>query len=222
VYAHTRPVAPFKVAAQVRSLVAPLGTTERAEIAALASYVNTVAAPHAAKYAEIESLRQTSLQLSHFFVSSSHHAGEAMQYPQNKAASATGSEAVDSAKLAAAALAMDRLTNLIGELQQAHASSVKVAAALAGAVKLAQDGAIDVEDIFDITRDAIAHGSVKLSSIDELFSEQPGHLVGDDSEASAAVKEATGPSVPGFADISGHRERADVLTRTLRGIRSIR
>jgi hypothetical protein len=133
------------------------------------------------------------------------------------AATQSGHAEIDPNKIASAVLALDRLTSLVSDLQQAHDSSVKVAAALAGAVKLAQDGVIDVEDIFDIARESIERGSVKLSTIDELFQEQPGELVGD--EAPEAVKAATGRPIPGFGDASGPHESTDILTSTLRGLR---
>lgn len=133
------------------------------------------------------------------------------------AATQRGSAEIDPGKIASAVLALDRLTSLVGDLQQAHDSSVKVAAALAGAVKLAQDGVIDVEDIFDIARESIERGSVKLSAVDELFNEQPGELVGE--QAPEAVKAATGQPVPGFSDASGQLASTDVLTATLRRLR---
>jgi hypothetical protein len=135
------------------------------------------------------------------------------------AATEHGTADIDPGKLASAVLAIDRLTSLVGELQRAHDSSVKVAAALAGAVKLAQDGVIDTEDILDVARESIERGSVKLSTIDELFREQPGVVMGGTDEAPEAVKAATGNPIPGFSDVSGSREPTDILTATLRDIR---
>jgi len=168
------------------------------------------------KTASAASTVATGLQLRDALVSShSYEAGSAMRTLPGKVA-ATSAD-IDPGKIAAAVLALDRLTSLVSELQEAHDSSAKVAAALAGAVKLAQDGVIDVEDVFDIARESIERGSVKLSAIDELFVEQPGELVGD--EAPEAVKEATGRPVPGFSDASGQHEPTDVLTATLRLLR---
>lgn len=90
----------------------------------------------------------------------------------------------EASKLAATADALDQLSSLVGELRSAHQNSAKVAAALAGAVKLAQDGAVDVEDIFDVAREAILQGRVKQAAVDDLFDEDPGELIGSDKSAS--------------------------------------
>lgn len=192
------------------------GQNKRAA-AALEDYVaSQVKAP--AKTAAVASTVATGLQLRDALVSYSHDAGNDMRTLSGKmAATQSGHAEIDPNKIASAVLALDRLTSLVSDLQQAHDSSVKVAAALAGAVKLAQDGVIDVEDIFDIARESIERGSVKLSTIDELFQEQPGELVGD--EAPEAVKAATGRPIPGFGDASGPHESTDILTSTLRGLR---
>lgn len=117
----------------------------------------------------------------------------------SKMAAPEGQADVPHKKLAAAAQTIDRLVDLVRELQQAQDKSVKAAAALAGAVKLAQDGAIDVEDILDNAREALNRGHVKLSAVDELYEEQPGDLVAGET------KKATGD--------------VDILTGTLRSLR---
>jgi hypothetical protein len=105
----------------------------------------------------------------------------------------------DPSKVAKAAEVIEQLNRLVGELQSAHDKSAKVAAALAGAVKLAQDGAIDVEDIFDIARQSLNSGTVKTAALDLfLEKEEIGSLVG--------------PSTPAQADL-------DPLTATLRALR---
>jgi hypothetical protein len=157
------------------------------------------------KQAEVDSLLSTTLQLRSAFVSS-HSANGAMP------------NVLDNSKVAAAARAMDRLTNLVGELRQAHESSVKVAAALAGAVKLAQDGVIDISDVFDVAREAISNGTVKLSSADAVFHEKVGEVVGN-AEAGEATKAATGAPVGAFSDVSGAHLPIDPLTSTLRTLR---
>lgn len=171
------------------------------------------------KRAEAASQVATGLRVRDALVhSDAHDAGNDMQTLAGKmAATNNGHAVIDPTKAAAAVLAIDRLTTLVSDLQQAHSSSVKVAAALAGAVKLAQDGVIDVEDIFDIARESLEHGTVKVSSVDALFNEKPGEL--ENPDAPEAVKAATGRPVPGFSDASGQHEAPDVLTATLRDIR---
>jgi hypothetical protein len=87
------------------------------------------------------------------------------------------SPTMDTAKLAMAADTIEQLGSLVGELRSAHHQSAKVAAALAGAVKLAQDGIIDIEDVFDTARESLLDGTVKMSSIDEVFASDPGEIV---------------------------------------------
>lgn len=115
---------------------------------------------------------------------------------------------VDLTKLAMARDAIDQLTNLVGELQSAHKESVKVAGALAGAVKLAQDGAIDVEDVFDVARESILNGSVKIAAVNEIYDQSPGELIEDGS----ASKQASPAR-------SGNQDRLDPLTGYLRTVR---
>ena len=122
---------------------------------------------------------------------------------------------VDTVKLAASAEAIEQLSSLVGELRSSSRQSLKVAAALAGAVKLAQDGAIDVEDIFDVAREATENGTVKLSSADQIFDLSPGEIVED---AGPHVAQATGPAVPGFLGAQGG-SGTDILTATLRSLR---
>jgi hypothetical protein len=111
----------------------------------------------------------------------------------------SGEAAMHPSKVATAAMALTRLTGLVGELREAHADAHKIAAALAGAVRLAQNGAIDVEDIFDMARRTIADGSVKTATLEDEFDQVPGLIVGE---------------ARGAAD-----NDLDVLTRTLRGLR---
>ncbi len=214
VYAHVRTASRADGPATSRHFT---GGAHKDAAAALDAYVAARAVP--TKNASAASTVATGLRLRDALVSCTpHDAGSDMRILAGKvAATDYGSAAIDPGKIASAVLAIDRLTSLVGELQQAHDSSAKVAAALAGAVKLAQDGVIDVEDIFDIARESLERGSVKLSSIDELFIEQPGEVEG--GEAPEAVKAATGQPIPGFGDASGSREVPDVLTATLRGLR---
>jgi len=83
---------------------------------------------------------------------------------------------VDTHKLAARVITQQ--SNLISELQTEHERVAKYAAALAQAVTLAQDGAIDVSDIQNHARQLIASGSVKLSAADDVFDQSPGELQG--------------------------------------------
>lgn len=105
---------------------------------------------------------------------------------------------VDAQKLASHVI--EKQAALISELHTEHHRVAKYAAALAQAVQLAEDGAIDVSDIKDHARQLIASGSVKLSAADDVFDQSPGEL--------------QGPVVKG----SG--ERLDPLTKLLRSLPS--
>jgi hypothetical protein len=117
-----------------------------------------------------------------------------------------GSElTTESSKIAEAVRVIDQQQALIGGLQSAHLQAVKIAAALAEATKLAQDGAIDVGDVFDFARRSLVNGTVKLSSVDDLFDQSPGEII-----TGAAAEVAGKTAAP---------EGTDILTRTLRDIR---
>jgi hypothetical protein len=77
----------------------------------------------------------------------------------------------------AAAHALNQQNVLLGELHSAYVNQAKLAAALCQAVKLAKDGIIDVCDVEDTAQQLIKDGSVKLSSVDALFTESPGRIV---------------------------------------------
>lgn len=97
---------------------------------------------------------------------------------------------------------------LIGELQSARQHAVKTAAALAEAAKLAQEGRIDVEDLFEVADRLLKSGNVKLSSLDEVFDQSPGEIQGADAEA-VTERSATPLAATG----------ADTLTQALRSLR---
>lgn len=80
----------------------------------------------------------------------------------------TGSGVDGTQKLAQAAEAIDQLISAVGKLRESRAENVKLAAALVDAVKLAQDGAIDVGDILTVAQRSLANGTVKLSALDDL------------------------------------------------------
>jgi hypothetical protein len=113
----------------------------------------------------------------------------------------------EAAKIAHALTVLQTLASLVGELRSSHLTGVKVAAALAGAIKLAQHNAIDVEDVFAVARNALRTGSIKLSAADD-----PGEIVG----STAADAETGGPRIAGY---SYPEEGLDELTATLRSIR---
>jgi hypothetical protein len=71
-------------------------------------------------------------------------------------------------KLAQAAEAIDQLLGVVDQLRDSRSQNVKLAAALVNAVKLAQDGVIDVGDGLTFAQRSIADGTVKLSALDEL------------------------------------------------------
>jgi hypothetical protein len=108
--------------------------------------------------------------------------------PNNlKAASLTTHDVPDTIethKLAARVISQQ--SNLISELQTEHLRVAKYAAALAQAVTLAQDGAIDVSDIQNHARQLISSGSVKLSAADDVFDQSPGELHGSSNQSNAS------------------------------------
>lgn len=108
--------------------------------------------------------------------------------PNNlKAASLTThdvSDTIETHKLAARVISQQ--SNLISELQTEHLRVAKYAAALAQAVTLAQDGAIDVSDIQNHARQLISSGSVKLSAADDVFDQSPGELHGSSNQSNAS------------------------------------
>jgi len=85
----------------------------------------------------------------------------------------------DSAKLANAADVLDQQNALLRELHSAYQTQAKLAAALCQAVKLAEDGVIDVSDVAETARRLVTEGSVKMSAVDAIFNESPGSLAED-------------------------------------------
>jgi hypothetical protein len=110
---------------------------------------------------------------------------------------------VESQKIAEALSVLDQQRALICGLQSAHLNAVKIAAALTEACKLAQDGAIDVGDVIDHARQALIDGTVKLSSVDELFDQSPGDVISGVAEGQFAP---TG-------------QQQDILTQMLRSLK---
>jgi hypothetical protein len=92
----------------------------------------------------------------------------------------------NAAEKVAAAEVVRRLTETIAELNDGQARAFKFAAALTEAVKLAQDGVIDVADVFDIARERLQTGALKLASLDDAFSADPGTLDDRTPETSTA------------------------------------
>lgn len=176
-------------------------------------------ARQSAKVSSSDSVVALGLQLHDELIRYTNHDGHSPALEGGKVASESNG-AIDPRKIAAAASVIGRQTALIGELKSAHSESVKVAAALAGAVKLAQDGAIDIEDVFDVAREAIEHGSVKLSCVDAVFDLSPGDIV--ETRGSESAKQAAGPEIPGVSGLSHVPDSSDVLTTTLRGLRRVR
>jgi hypothetical protein len=103
----------------------------------------------------------------------------------------------DATKLAQATQVLSQLSDCVGELRSACQTNMKVAAALAGAIKLAQDGLIECADIFHAAQEAIVNGTVKLAAMEEAYTANPGEL--------------TGPSTP--------TSTLDPLTAMLRSLR---
>lgn len=92
----------------------------------------------------------------------------------------------DGTKLAHAAKVLDQQNALLGELHSAYLKQAKLAAALCQAVKLAEDGIIDVSDVSNTARRLVVDGSVKMSAVDAIFTESPGTVIED---ASPSVKQ---------------------------------
>jgi len=137
-------------------------------------------------------------------VLSLYKSGDNLQFSEKVASTVEGIKEmnVESSKIAEAICIIDQQKDLIRGLQQAQLNSVKVAAALTEAVKLAQDGAIDVGDVIDYAKSSLINGTVKLSSVDELFDQSPGEVI-------QGVE--TGGS-------KGQDQGIDILTQTLRGL----
>lgn len=119
--------------------------------------------PHE-KVARMVGLSKTALQLGEELISS--HA----QLPRESRVS------LSPEKCALTASALRQLGALVGEVQSSHLHGVKVAAALAGAVKLAQDGRIAVEDIFEVAQKQLQDGTVKVAAL-EAFDQPLGEVV---------------------------------------------
>lgn len=89
----------------------------------------------------------------------------------------------DATKLAQATQVLSQLSDCVGELRSACQTNMKVAAALAGAIKLAQDGLIECADIFQVAQEAIVNGTVKLAAMEDAFEANPGELAGPAAQA---------------------------------------
>jgi hypothetical protein len=105
----------------------------------------------------------------------------------------------DSEKISQAIGVLNQQRDLIRGLQSAHLQCAKIAAALTEACKLAQDGAIDVEDVVEHARRLLKTGSVKLSAVDEEFSQTPGDVISAETDGESSSS-------------------TDVLTQTLRSL----
>jgi hypothetical protein len=77
---------------------------------------------------------------------------------------------------------LEQQNALLGELHSAYSQQAKMASALCQAVKLANDGVIDVSDILSTANRLIADGSVKLSAVDSVFTETPGSVMKTEAE----------------------------------------
>jgi len=84
---------------------------------------------------------------------------------------------MDDHKVASAMAMLDKQASLLRELHSFANKQAKTAAALAQAVKLAEDGLIDVNDIRQTAQRVLSDGTVKLSAVDDLFRLTPGTLV---------------------------------------------
>jgi hypothetical protein len=104
-----------------------------------------------------------------------------VEYP--KAMTSQTSVLNDATKLAQATQVLSQLSDCVGELRSACQTNMKVAAALAGAIKLAQDGLIECVDIFHVAHEAIVNGTVKLAAMEDAFTANPGELAGPATQA---------------------------------------
>lgn len=142
-------------------------------------YVHRASVP-IGRAASIAALASLGLWAKKKFVDSPEQSTDAPNMTRTASANGlTDSDAVhtvDAQKLASHVITKQAV--LISELQTEHHRVAKYAAALAQAVRLAQDGAIDVNDIQDHARQLIASGSVKLSAADDVFDQSPGELQG--------------------------------------------
>lgn len=85
---------------------------------------------------------------------------------------------VSDSKLATVLHVVDQQNALISGLRSASLNSMKTAAALAEAIKLAEEGAIDISDVIDFARRSLIDGNVKVSSVQDIFDQSPGEAVG--------------------------------------------
>jgi hypothetical protein len=77
-------------------------------------------------------------------------------------------------KISAALVSIQQLSSLVEELQSARLDATKVAAALAGATKLASEGVIDPDQIFQEAARHLEDGPAKIAQVIE----QPLPVVG--------------------------------------------
>lgn len=148
------------------------------------------------KVAKMASLAKTALQLGSELVSSP---------PQSSQEYRVG---FSPEKCAHTASALNQLSTLVGEVQSSHHNGVKVASALAGAVKLAQDGVIALEDVFEHAKQMLINGTTKVAALDAFDQPSVGEVV------DAGAKSASTSSGQ-----NGNGEQLDVLTAWLRSRR---
>lgn len=98
---------------------------------------------------------------------------------------------LEGAKLAHVANVLDQQNALLGELHSAYKEKAKLAAALCQAVKLAEDGVIDVSDVVDTARRLVTDGSVKMSAVDAAYEQTPGTLVQPTAQAAGQMDPLT-------------------------------
>lgn len=109
---------------------------------------------------------------------------------QNSNICSESAPSMTDAKYANAIQVLDQQMALISGLQLALNRSVKVAAALAEAAKLAEDGVIDSSDVISHARQALEDDRIKMSSVNDIFNQSPGELIGDAVVAAAASASA--------------------------------
>lgn len=93
----------------------------------------------------------------------------------------------------AAVFVLDQQSSLISGLQRALNESMKVAAALAEAAKLAEDGMIDSSDVLNHARRALVDGTVKVSSVNDIFDQSPGQVISGNASTHPTKSAALDP-----------------------------
>jgi hypothetical protein len=97
-----------------------------------------------------------------------------------------------SGQLEKAAHVLSRMADFVRDQRDTLSDLEKVAAALIGAVQLAQDGMVGVEDVFNVARDLIKRGSADPAvALDALFAQSGGPVTADEPKEASGLDPLT-------------------------------